>query len=116
MAVDLSKLPPTLPVTVKRGDENGLPSKPLIDWEQYTRDFFKRTTVDLDTRLTDVRSDTDQNSARITTETTARTTADSAIATQLTTIRANVATNTASIVTETTARVQGDQALAQQTT
>src|SRR3954470_8314776 len=102
MAVDLSKLPPTLPVTVKRVDENGLPSKPLIDWEQYTRDFFKRTTVDLDTRLTTVTATAGANSAAITSEATARANADTAIATQVTALNANVGANTASISSEAT--------------
>lgn len=116
MAVDLSKLPPTLPVTVKRVDENGLPSKPQVDWEQYTRDWFKRTTVDMDQRLTEVTETAGDNSARITTEATARASADAALATQINSVSAQTATNTASITTEVIARTNADSALAQRTT
>lgn len=116
MAIDIAKLPPTLPVTVARTTKDGLPTKPQIDWEQYTRDWFKRTTVDMDTRLTEVTSTAANNSARITNEVNARTTADSALATQINSVGAQTAANAASITTETIARTNADSALAQQTT
>lgn len=116
MAIDISRLPPTLPVTVKRVEANGLPSKVQVDWEQYTRDWFKRTTVDMDTRLTEVTSTAADNSARITNEATARAGADGALALQINTVGAQTSANAAAITTETLARTTADTALAQQTT
>jgi hypothetical protein len=49
--------------------------------------------------------------ARIATETTNRTTADSALSSQITTLSATTATNTAAIQTEATARVNADNSL-----
>lgn len=115
MAVDLSKLPPVLPVSVRRVNPDGTPSKESIDWEQYTRDFFKRTTVDLDTRLTTVTATAGANSAAITNEVNARASADAAQAQQINTVSVATGQNTASISTEINARISADAALAQAT-
>lgn len=116
MAIDLTRLPPTLPVTVRRTTPDGLPTKPQIDWEQYTRDWFGRSVADMDQRLVEVIDVAGENSARITTEIIARATADSALASRIDTVQANVNTVSARVTTETTARVNADIVLAQQTT
>jgi hypothetical protein len=79
---------PVMPATVARTTADGLPTKELIDWEQYTLDFFDKTVTSLDERVDEAQSQTDDNSAAITTEITARTDADSALASQITTVEA----------------------------
>jgi hypothetical protein len=95
MAVDISKLPAVLPPQVSRVTADGRPTKWLIDWEGFQRNFFATTVVDLDTRLTEVTSATNDNTAAITTETTARTNADSAMALQITSVTATANNATA---------------------
>jgi predicted phage tail protein len=56
------------------------------------------------------------NTAAIATETSARVSADSAMASQITVVQANVSSNAAAISNETSARVSGDSALASQIT
>lgn len=56
------------------------------------------------------------NAAAITTEASARASADSALASQITVLESEVDTNTAAIATEATARADGDDALASQIT
>jgi hypothetical protein len=51
--IDLSKLPPVLPINVQRVVDEGLPSKPLIDWETYTRDWYARNLKAIDNALVD---------------------------------------------------------------
>lgn len=116
MAVDLSKLPPTLPVTVRRTTPDGLPTKPQVDWEQYSRDWFKRSVVDMDQRITTVTQTADDNSAAITTEATARANQDTALAQAITTVSTAVGNVAASVTTEVTARSNADSALAQSIT
>jgi hypothetical protein len=95
MAVDISKLPAVLPPQVSRVTADGRPTKWLIDWEGFQRNFFVTTVVDLDTRITEVRSDTDDNSAAITEEVTARTDADGALALRIDTVEATAGDATA---------------------
>jgi hypothetical protein len=103
---------PVLPVTVARTDQQGFPTKELVDWEQYTLDFYDKTITSLDTRTDAVQSQTDDNSASIDAEIIARTDGDNALASAIVTVQANVDTVSASVVTEATARVNGDNALA----
>ncbi|WP_262298389.1 hypothetical protein [Microvirga sesbaniae] len=93
--IDLARLPPVLPVTVARTTPDGLPTKEQLDWDQFARNWYKTTVVNLNTRLTEVRSDTDGNSDSIVEETNARTSADEALAEQITTVQASVGTFTA---------------------
>ncbi|WP_262268619.1 hypothetical protein [Microvirga yunnanensis] len=93
--IDLARLPPVLPVTVARTTPDGLPTKEQLDWDQFARNWYKTTVVNLNTRLTEVRSDTDGNSASIVEETNARTSADEALAEQITTVEASVGNFTA---------------------
>lgn len=94
MAVDLSKLPPVLPVDVRRVDKEGFPSEWLLDWEGLQNGFFRRTVVDLDTRVTTVTSTAHDNSADITTLFSTKTTADDAAAIAQTAISAKVTDGT----------------------
>ena len=87
---------PVMPATVARTTADGLPTKELIDWEQYTLDFFDKTVTSLDERVDQAQSQTDDNSAAITTEITARTNADSALAATITTVEATANGATAS--------------------
>lgn len=85
--VDTTNLPPFLGVNVARVDpQTGKPTKPTLDNELAERDWFMTTTINMNQRLTEVRSDTDTNSASITTEATTRATADGALASLLTTV------------------------------
>jgi hypothetical protein len=85
--VDTTNLPPFLGVNVARVDPaTGKPTKPTLDNELAERDWFLTTTINMNTRLTEVRSDTDTNSAAITTEAITRATADSALASLVTTV------------------------------
>lgn len=92
----LYKHPPNLPATVARVTADGRPTKHLIDWEQFTSNWFKTSVVNLNTRLVEVRSDTDGNAAAIVEETNARTSADEALAEQITTVEAKTDLATAS--------------------
>jgi hypothetical protein len=103
---------PVMPATVARTTADGLPTKELVDWEQYTLDFYDKTVTSLDERVDQAQSQTDDNSAAIATEIIARTDADSALASQITTVEASVSAVEASVVTEATARATADTALA----
>jgi hypothetical protein len=87
---------PVMPATVARTTADGLPTKELIDWEQYTLDFFDKTVTSLDERVDTNESQTGANTAAITAETIARTTADSALAASITTVEATANGATAS--------------------
>lgn len=79
MTIDLSKLPPVLPVAVSRVDKSGKPTKATIDWEQYYSEFVKVTANFANT--TSIRTDTVQS--------------------DITTLSTTVGGNTASITTLT---------------
>ena len=116
MAVNLKTNPPLLPSDVARVLGDGRPTSQLLDFESYQANWFTSTVVDLQTQVTTVSSATNDNAASITTETTARTSADAALAGQITTLTATVGSNAASISAESTARANGDSALAGQIT
>lgn len=95
----LTSFPPSLPADVPRTNPNGsgLPTTALMDWEQYTANWYKNTVVSLDTRLDEVKSVTDQNTADIQHEVIARTDADDAIAADVETLTTTVNDNTAQL-------------------
>lgn len=95
LALGEDRLPVVLPSSVARVTANGLPTKHLIDWEQLTRNWYNVNVQALDTKLTEVSSETEGNTAAITQEIQARTSADSALAQQITTVDAKVGTATA---------------------
>lgn len=95
MADLLSTQPPALPASVARVDPaTGKPSRTLLDYELFQRNWFANSVTDLETKIDTVESRTDANEAAITTETTARTSEDAALAQQITTVnaKANAAT------------------------
>jgi hypothetical protein len=110
--VNVARLPASLGQNVARVWPDGLPTRDQLDNEEFTRQWFMTTTVNMNRRLNEVRSDTDGNSAAITTETTARTTADAALAQQITTVNATVGTVNARLTDEISARATADTALA----
>ena len=63
MAVDYTKQPPALPADIVRVLPDGRPTQATIDLEQFQRGWYTSTVVDLDTRLTEVRQDLNDNSA-----------------------------------------------------
>lgn len=111
LAFEQNKLPVVLPASVARTEPDGRPTTALIENEFLSRQWYLNNAVDMETRLTSVKSQTDGNTAAITTETQARTDGDSALASQITTLDAQVDGNTAAISAETTARVNGDNSL-----
>lgn len=91
----LSTQPPALPATVARVDPaSGRPSRVLLDYELFQRNWFANSVTDIETRIDTVESATNDNTAAITEETNARTSEDAALAEQITTVsaRANAAT------------------------
>jgi hypothetical protein len=90
MAIDESGLPYVMPTSVPRVTADGRPTTHLINWEESTRNWYFTNAVATDKRITEVKSDTDSAHARITEETNARTTADSALAEQITIVEATV--------------------------
>lgn len=114
--VDAKELPSPLGQNVPRVTANGYPTRETLDNEEFIRNWFTNTTVNLQRRLNEVRSDTDQASAAITTETTARTTADAALASQITTVNASVGTVNARLTDEISARATAVNALSQRVT
>src|SRR5215207_8995984 len=110
MAVDVKRLPVPLPADVPRVEpETGRPTANLLDWEGINA-YFVRTSI------ADLYSVTGANTAAINSEITARTTADTAMASQITTLTASVAANTAAITNESTVRATADSAMATQIT
>lgn len=81
-------------------------------------DIVHNDTLALDHKQTEIKAVAKANAsiALITEETTARVTADSALAEQIDTVAATANDAAAAVVTETTARVDGDTALASQIT
>lgn len=111
--VNLQTIPALLPGNVARVDPaTGLPTRFLLNQELAQNNWYSNSVVDLQTQITTVSSQTDVNTASITTEITARTSADEALADQITTLTATVGTNTANLSDEVTARADGDSALA----
>jgi hypothetical protein len=64
--VDLNTLPPLLPADVQRSFESGLPTEAQMDWEQYQQNWFKTQVVSLDTKLTEVSGEVDDQTGKIT--------------------------------------------------
>jgi hypothetical protein len=111
--VDFAKLPPVLPATVARTEaESGLATKELLDWEQYTRDWFKRTAVNLQRRSEVVEASFEDAYAGFREEIVALADADLAQVTQTTTLEARIGANEAELVNERIARTTRDSAFA----
>jgi hypothetical protein len=112
--IDFAKLPPVLPATVARTEESGLATKELIDWEQYTRDWFKRTAVNLQKRSETVEASFEDAYAGFHEEITALADADIAQVSQITTLEARIGDTEAEIEIERVARTTRDSAFAGQ--
>jgi hypothetical protein len=121
-ALDGLEQPSVMPVHVRRVTPEGMPTKAMLDWEEFTHFFYKAAVNGIDTRVTEVaQTFTDElltTNARITVEEIARADAFGALARRIDTVEASYQTADAdiiaSIVTETTARVNSDEAFAQQ--
>lgn len=86
-----------MPREVRRVNQDGFPTQAQQDWEQALKNWTVKQTVSLNTKITTVESVTNGNTAAITTEINARTTADGALAQQITDVTTTVGGNTASI-------------------
>jgi hypothetical protein len=77
--VDTTNLPPNLGADVQRViPATGRPTKETQDNELIERDWFMSTVINMETRLTEVRADTDTASAAVITEAIARASGDTA--------------------------------------
>ncbi|MBF9234686.1 hypothetical protein [Microvirga alba] len=92
----LDSQPPNLPFNVSRVTADGRPTQYLLDWENFTSDWFRSNIVKTDQRIDTVKAVADGASAAVTTETNARVAADAALAEQITTVSASVGKATAS--------------------
>jgi hypothetical protein len=54
MAVDVTKLPPVLPLDVRRVEDDGRATQWTTDWDAYQRNWFATTAVDLQTQVNTV--------------------------------------------------------------
>jgi hypothetical protein len=109
-------IPAVNPKSVRRVVEDGTPTQAQLDWEQAQTAWLRDNTANLNKRITQIREETENSFAAITTESEVRATADEAFASQIVTIEAALDDNAAAIVTETTARVTADSAIASQIT
>jgi hypothetical protein len=114
MAIDDSRLPLVLPASVARVQDDGRPTKPLIDNEFATRQWYLQNATDLDQKITTVQSETETSFAEVHTEIDAATSATSALASTVTTHTAQIGANSAAISDETAARVSADGVFASQ--
>lgn len=105
-------VPAVMPQKVARVTTAGLPTQPLLDYEQALQSWMKSNVTNTNTRINLVSEEIDGAYAAVETEATARASADEAIASQITTVTARVEDAEASIVAETTARTTADTALA----
>lgn len=94
--LDPTSVPVVMPASVQRTTSEGFPTKYLLNWEQATQSWFVNTTVDLQTKITTVEAGVGAVAASVVTETTARVSADSALATQISTVDAKADNATAS--------------------
>src|SRR5215207_2895450 len=121
--------PPMMPAHVARvnvindpitGEQRGLPTKPLMDWEEFQHNFNRSALASLDSRISTVESEyiaADVTlAASVTSEQIARVNADGALAANILTVQANYiaadAVISASVTSEQVARVAADGALA----
>jgi hypothetical protein len=65
MAIDDSRLPLVLPASVARVQDDGRPTKPLIDNEFATRQWYLQNAVDLDQKITTVEGSVDTLSGSV---------------------------------------------------
>lgn len=86
----LDTQPPNLPFNVARVTADGRPTSHLIDWENFTSNWFRSNIVKTDQRIDSVKAVADDAMAAVTVETNARVSADEALAEQITTVEASV--------------------------
>src|SRR5215211_5606951 len=120
--------PPMMPAHVARvnvindpitGEQRGLPTKPLMDWEEFQHYFNRSALASLDSRISTVETEYITAdvaiTASVTSEQIARTTADAALAANILTVEANYisadAAISASVTSEQVARAAADSAL-----
>ncbi|GHE74707.1 hypothetical protein GCM10019059_37800 [Camelimonas fluminis] len=96
--IDPDSIPFVPPVEVAlTKTDSGRPTTAFHDWLMGLWSWMKNNVVALDHKLTTVESETNGNTAAITTEIEARTDADNALAAQITTVSTTVGENTADI-------------------
>jgi hypothetical protein len=64
MAVDVTKLPPVLPLDVRRVEDDGRATQWTTDWDAYQRNWFATTAVDLQTQVNTVSARSARSRAR----------------------------------------------------
>ncbi|MFC0282406.1 hypothetical protein ACFFJB_02035 [Camelimonas abortus] len=84
----------------------------MLDWEQASRSWMVKTTVDLQRKVTTVEQETADAFARVQDDMSAVVGAGEALASRVTAVEAGVGANAAAIISEQTARANGDSALA----
>lgn len=116
MAGEARKLPQILPPSVRRTTAEGLPTKPLLDWEEYTRAWYKGVAEDLQGQTKTLAIDLGTASGRIDEIVNFTVTPSSVLAQKITNIEGNVGTNTGAIQNVLSLTIDPTSALAQQFT
>ncbi|MFC0282445.1 hypothetical protein ACFFJB_02240, partial [Camelimonas abortus] len=112
LEVDPLTAPYVMPREVRRIDGGGFPTTAMLDWEQASRSWMVKTTVDLQRKVTTVEQETADAFARVQDDMSAVVGAGEALASRVTAVEAGVGANAAAIISEQTARANGDSALA----
>lgn len=86
----LNSQPPNLPFNVARVTADGRPTQYLIDWENFSSNWFRSNIIKTDQRIDTVSAAVGDVSAAVTTEANARIAADEALAEQITEVSASV--------------------------
>ena len=86
----LNSQPPNLPFNVARVTADGRPTQYMIDWENFSSNWFRSNIIKTDQRIDTVSAAVGDVSAAVTTEANARIAADEALAEQITEVSASV--------------------------
>ena len=88
--IDPLTVPAIMPSSVPRTTSQGFPTQFLLDYEKTLQNWFVNNTITLQTKITTVEEVADDAAAAVTTEATARASADSALASSITTVDTKV--------------------------
>ena len=93
--IDPLTVPAIMPASVPRTTSQGFPTQFLLDYEKTLQNWFVNNTITLQTKITTVEEVADDAAAAVTTEATARASADSALASSITTVDTKVGNSSA---------------------
>lgn len=114
--LDFAKLPPVLPATVAVVTDEGLAAREFLDWQEYTRRWFKDAAENLQKRNQLVEAEFGNAYASFREDIEVIAGNQLAQATQVTTLTARVGANEASVEVERLARQTADASVASQVT